>query len=77
MDKDTVIHYVEIDKSDASIYDEIEMKVRVKEIYEVNGKFRAWTLAQDFAKQSVVFTGGRKNLEDMIRFLWIFTGLTD
>lgn len=37
MDKDTVIHYVEIDKSDASIYDEIEMKVRVKEIYEVNG----------------------------------------
>ena len=37
MGKDTVIHYVEIDKSDASVYDEIEMKVRVKEIYEVNG----------------------------------------
>lgn len=35
MERDQEIRYTEIEKTDAYIYDKVEMKVRVEEIYEV------------------------------------------
>ena len=68
MDKDTVIHYVEIDKKDASIYDEIEMKVRVKEIYEVNGNgvdditFQKYHHIQKILQKTLIIKDGKGSL---------------